>query len=113
MSDEPQEMSMNEVLSSIRQMLSDGDTTEPLDDDLEDIFVLTPSMRVSEQAATNIQERMKAVLNKLAEQKGTAATDYKEMVRSELKPIVREWLKEQMPTLIEQTVESEIRKLFG
>ncbi|MBQ4471896.1 MAG: DUF2497 domain-containing protein [Alphaproteobacteria bacterium] len=116
MSGEPEEMSMNEVLSSIRQMLSDGDETgtEPLDSELEDIFVLTPAMRVPEASAINIQERMKAALNKLAEQKGTkSSNDYKDMVRAELRPIVKEWLAEQMPSLIDQAVENEINKLFG
>ena len=116
MSGEPEEMSMNEVLSSIRQMLSDGDETseEPLDSELEDIFVLTPAMRVSEASVTNIQERMKMALNKLAEQKGTKSpSDYKNLVRAELRPIVKEWLTEQMPSLIDQAVENEINKLFG
>ena len=115
MAGEPEEMSMNEVLSSIRQMLSDGDAaeTEPLDTE-EDVFVLTPAMRVSEESAVNIQEKMKLALTKLAEQKGKKSPDeYQALVRAELQPILKDWLKEQMPTLIEQALNNEISKLFG
>ena len=64
---EPEEMSMNEVLSSIRQMLSDGDETskEPLDSELEDIFVLTPEMRVDE-VKISLEEKMQRVLQKIS-----------------------------------------------
>ena len=115
MANEPEEMSMNEVLSSIRQMLSDGGEAETAALDAEeDVFVLTPAMRVSEESATNIQEKMKAALTKLAEQKGKkSAEDYHALVKAELQPILKDWLKEQMPTLIEQALNNEINKLFG
>lgn len=116
MSGEPEEMSMNEVLSSIRQMLSDGENKEPekLDEELDDIFVLTPAMRVSEESASNIQEKMKLALTKLAEQKNQKSPeDYQALVKAELQPILKDWLREQMPALIEQALNEEINKLFG
>ena len=116
MATEPEEMSMNEVLSSIRQMLSDGNEgeAEKLDTEIEDVFVLTPAMRVSEESGKNIQEKMKAALLKLAEQKPKKSPeDYQSLVKAELQPILKDWLKEQMPTLIEQALENEINKLFG
>jgi len=116
MADEPEEMSMNEVLSSIRQMLSDGDTaeSEKLDEELEDIFVLTPSMRVSEESASNIQEKMRLALTKLAEQKSKKTPeDYQKLVKEELQPILKDWLKEELPSLIEQALNNELNKLFG
>ena len=117
MVDEPEEMSMNEVLSSIRQMLSDGEEPqgqgEPLDSDLEDIFVLTPDMRVSEADALTIQEKMKIALKKLAEQKQDRdSTEYQALVKAELQPILKDWLKEQMPALIERALDEEVNKLF-
>ena len=115
MAGEPEEMSMNEVLSSIRQMLSDGNVeeSETLDTE-EDVFVLTPAMRVPEESATNIQEKMKLALMKLAEQKGKKSSeDYQALVKAELQPILKDWLREQMPALIEQALDNEINKLFG
>ncbi len=116
MVDEPEEMSMNEVLSSIRQMLSDdeGKEVDQLDDELDDIFVLTPAMRVSEKSATNIQEKMRLALTKLAEQKPKKTPeDYQKLVKAELQPILKDWLKEELPSLIEQALDNEINKLFG
>ena len=116
MAAEPEEMSMNEVLSSIRQMLSDDNAAEPekLDEELDDIFVLTPAMRVSEESATNIQEKMRLALTKLAEQKAKkSAEDYQKLVKAELQPILKDWLKEELPSLIEQALNNEINKLFG
>jgi len=114
--DEPEEMSMNEVLSSIRQMLSNGEQeeNEPLDNELEDVFVLTPAMRVPEESAVDIQEKMKAALMKLAEQKNKKSPEeYKILVREELQPILKDWLKEQLPALIEQALNDELNKLFS
>ena len=117
MADEPEEMSMNEVLSSIRQILSEGkeeSTAEPLDNELEEIFVLTPAMRVSEESASSIQEKMKLALTKLAEQKAKKTPeDYQALVKEELQPILKEWLKEELPSLIEQALDNEVNKLFS
>ena len=115
MAEEPEEMSMNEVLSSIRQMLSDGEETETEKLDAEeDVFVLTPSMRVSEESAVSIQEKMKLALTKLAEQRNKKSPeDYQALVKEELQPILKDWLREQMPALIEQALDNEISKLFG
>ena len=112
MSDEPESMSMNEVLSSIRHMLSDEPTNDKIDTE-EDVFVLTPAMRVPEEKVTDIQEKMKLALTKLAEQKAQkSAEDYKQLVKAELQPILKEWLKEQLPALIEQALNDELNKLF-
>ena len=116
MTDEPEEMSMNEVLSSIRQMLSEGksEEAERLDEELDDVFVLTPEMRVSEESAISIQEKMKLALTKLAEQKPEKSSEeYQQLVKAELQPILKDWLKEQLPSLIEQALNNEINKLFG
>ncbi len=116
MTGEPEEMSMNEVLSSIRKMLSDGEEVESerLDEELDDIFVLTPEMRVSGESATDIQEKMKLALTKLAEQKSKKSPeDYQQLVKAELQPILKDWLKDQLPALIEQALNNEINKLFG
>ena len=116
MENTPEEMSMNEVLASIRQMLSDDvkPESEPLDADIEDIFVLTPAMRVSNTQAQDIHEKMKLALQKLAEQKQKQTpSDYQALVKAELQPILKDWLKEQLPALIEKALDEEITKLFG
>lgn len=117
MSAEPEEMSMNEVLSSIRQMLSDGEEmpeAEKLDTEIEEVFVLTPAMRVSQTSALTIQEKMKMALNKLAEQRPTKTPEeYKNLMRAELQPILKEWLQEQLSALIEKALDEEVNKLFA
>ena len=115
MAGEPEEIPMNEVLSSIRHMLSDdAEQKEPLDTDLEEIFVLTPAMRVPEKEAMTIQDKMKLALRKLAEQKQKKTPeDYQKLVKAELQPILKDWLKEQLPSLIEKALDEEMTKLFG
>lgn len=115
MAGEPEEIPMNEVLLSIRHMLADeGEQKEPLDTDLEEIFVLTPAMRVSEKEALTIQDKMKLALRKLAEQKQKKTPeDYQKLVKAELQPILKDWLKEQLPALIEKALDEEMTKLFG
>jgi len=114
MVNEPEEIPMNEVLSSIRQMLSDDEgEKEPLDTELEDIFVLTPAMRVGKTAALTIQDKMKLALQKLAEQKQKKSPDdYQALVKAELQPILKDWLREQLPALIEKALDEEMNKLF-
>ena len=118
MSNEPEEMSMNEVLASIRQMLSD-DTTDPveqseqLDTELEDIFVLTPEMRVTGLTPVSIHEKMKLALNKLAEQKPTVSKEeYAQLVQEDFQPLLKEWMLEQVPDMVEHAVQNQINKLL-
>lgn len=113
---EDQEMSMNEILSSIRQILSDDTPTdaEPLDDTMEDIFVLTPAMKYHEEDQVNIQEKMKRVLNKLAEQKSSLSeTEYKKLVTDEVRPILTDWMNQHVPSLVEKAIDREIKKLLN
>lgn len=67
------EMTTDEILSSIRQMLSgeladNNKQTQPLPSvsELVDVFVLTPDMRVDEKNA--LQEKMYRVLDKMNQQ---------------------------------------------
>ena len=112
---EEQEMSMNEILSSIRQILSDDTKTEsePLDESMEDIFVLTPAMKYQDKTQVNIQEKLKLVLNKLAEQKDAMNPDeYQNLVINEVRPVLMDWMNQHIPTLVEQAVNQEIKKLL-
>ena len=113
---EDQEMSMNEILSSIRQILSDetGTDRETLDDAMEDIFVLTPAMRCHDENQVNIQEKLKLVLNKLAEQKANLPEEeYQKLLTQEVRPVLKDWMNQRIPTLIEQAVDQEIKKLLN
>ena len=59
-----EEMSMNEILASIRQTLSEelGEKPAPekLDEELDDIFILTPEMRCDE-VKISLEEKMRRV----------------------------------------------------
>jgi len=111
---EDQEMSMNEILSSIRQILSDDiQSTEPLDDTMEDVFVLTSAMKYQENNKPSIQEKLKLVLNKLAEHKANMpASEYQYFIDTEVRPVLKEWLNECVPSLIEKIIDQEIKKLL-
>ncbi len=67
-----QEMTTEEILSSIRQMLSDELRTEkkvdvlPAVSDMANIFILTPEMRCSEDDI--LKEKMQRVLEKMSQQ---------------------------------------------
>ena len=62
-----QEMSMNEILASIRETLSEEleGEKEPdeLDNDLDDVFILTPEMRCDE-IKISLEEKMHRVWKK-------------------------------------------------
>ncbi|MBP5344422.1 MAG: DUF2497 domain-containing protein [Alphaproteobacteria bacterium] len=112
---EDQEISMNEILSSIRQILSDDTqkNTEPLDDAIEDVFVLTPAMKYQPTNKTNIQDKLKLVLNKLAEHKADMNdSEYRDFVNQEVRPILTTWMSERIPDLLKDAVDQEIKKLL-
>ena len=76
--------------------------------------MLTPAMRVPQAEALTIQDKMKLALQKLAEQKQKKnAEDYQALVKAELQPILKDWLKEQLPSLIEKALDEEMTKLFS
>ena len=113
---EEQEMSMNEILSSIRQILSDETQpdNEKLDEEMEDVFVLTPAMRCPDVSTQDIQQKMKLVLNKLAEQKAILSPqEYQTFVNTEIRPVLTEWMNNMVPTLVQNAVDAEIKKLLG
>ena len=70
-------------------------------------------MRVPKVEALTIQDKMKLALQKLAEQKQKKTQeDYQALVKAELQPILKDWLKEQLPVLIEKALDEEVTKLF-
>ena len=105
-------MSMNEILASIRQTLSselgEEPASEKLDEELEDIFVLTPEMRVDD-VKTSLEEKMRRVLEKMSseplEQKKTT-------ISNELQPLLREWMRRMRPDLSDETVLEELHKIL-
>ena len=108
-----QEMSMNEILASIRETLSeelaDPSTEEQkLDEELDDIFVLTPEMRVDE-VKLSLEEKMKRVLQKMTEQ----SPDLKrKTLAEELHPLLKEWMQRMRPDLSEETIVQEVDKIL-
>ena len=104
------EMSMDEVLASIRQMLTDEVSKEQqLSDDTEteEIFVLTPEMRCD--TAEDLKERMQRVLDKMAHQE---QTNKKQTMVQELQPLLKNWLIQMRPDLNPDQIQSEIGKIL-
>ena len=103
------EMSMDEVLSSIRQMLTDevGKTQNTIDEDVEDVFVLTPEMRCD--TPQDLRLRMQRVLDKMAHQE---LSNKKQTLVQELQPLLKDWMIQMRPDLNENQIQSEINKII-
>ena len=106
-----EEMSMNEILASIRQTLSDElneKQNEPLDKGLEDVFVLTPEMRY-EEVQTSLEEKMRRVLEKMSSEPLELK---KQTVADELQPLLREWMTQMRPDLSQEAISKELNKII-
>ena len=107
-----QEMSMNEILASIRETLSEELEQKPhpekLDEELDDVFVLTPEMRCDE-AQVSLEEKMQRVLKKMTEQSGE---EKKKIVLEELHPLLKEWMERMRPDLSSEAILKELDKIF-
>ena len=107
-----QEMSMNEILASIRETLSEeldeNPHPEKLDEELDDIFVLTPEMRCDDVSAS-LEEKMQRVLKKMTEQSGEAK---KKTVQEEVYPLLKEWMERMRPDLSAEEILKELNKIF-
>ena len=107
-----EEMSMNEILASIRETLSEelGEKTnnDKLDTELDDIFILTPEMRVNE-VKVSLEEKMRRVLEKMSSE---PIEQKKKTVSEELQPLLKEWVRHMRPDLSEDAISSELTKIF-
>jgi hypothetical protein len=106
------EMSMDEILSSIRSMLSDevGQgvvVQDKIDEEVEEIFILTPQMRCD--TVDDLKERMQRVLNKMANQQQSGKA--KTMVQ-ELQPLLKDWMIQMRPDLTNEQLEQELHKIL-
>ena len=103
---------MNEILASIRQTLSDelgeAPVSEKLDDELEDIFVLTPEMRVDE-VKISLEEKMQRVLQKISSE---PVESKRKTISDELQPLLKEWMQRMRPDLSEEAVSKELGKIL-
>ena len=107
-----EEMSMNEILASIRETLSEEldekPANETLDEELDDIFVLTPEMRCDE-VKVSLEEKMKRVLEKMSSE----PTDLKKKtLQEELQPLLKEWMERMRPDLSAEAVTKELNKIL-
>ena len=107
-----EEMSMNEILASIRQTLSEelGETPVPekLDEDLDEVFVLTPEMRIDE-VKISLEEKMHRVLEKMTSE---PIEEKKKTVSEELQPLLKEWMMRMRPDLSEKAILEELGKIL-
>ena len=107
-----EEISMNEILASIRETLSEelGEkpNNEKLDAELDDIFILTPEMRVDE-VKLSLEEKMKRVLQKMTSE---PIEEKKKTVSQELQPLLKEWMQRMRPDLSDESVLVELQKIL-
>ena len=107
-----EEMSMNEILESIRQTLSEelnvNSTNEKLDEELDDVFLLTPEMRVDE-IKISLEEKMRRVLKKMTSE---PTEQKKKTVAEELQPLLKEWMLRMRPDLSSDEILKELNKIL-
>lgn len=107
------EMSMDEVLSSIRQILTDevgkNQTTEVVEEGVDEVFVLTSEMRCDTPTSQDLKDRMQRVLDKMAHQE---LGNKKQTVIQELQPLLKDWMVQMRPDLDETHIQLEINKIL-
>ena len=107
-----EEMSMNEILASIRQTLSEelGErpSEEKLDTELDEVFVLTPEMRCDD-VKLSLEEKMRRVLEKISSE---AVEQKKKTVVEELQPLLKEWMQRMRPDLSDSSLNEELDKIL-
>ena len=107
-----EEMSMNEILASIRQTLSEelGEkpSEEKLDTGLDEVFVLTPEMRCDD-VKLSLEEKMRRVLEKISSE---AVEQKKKTVVEELQPLLKEWMQRMRPDLSDSSLNEELDKIL-
>lgn len=114
---EEQELSTDEILSSIRHML-----TKELGEeraaaaDAGEIFLLTPDMRCADEASEQrmsemIQKRTRQVLDRLTQESVPAAE--KETLLNDLRPALKEWLDTHLAASIDRLIAQEIQRLLN
>ncbi|MDR2901507.1 MAG: DUF2497 domain-containing protein [Lactobacillales bacterium] len=139
MQDQPEELSVDEILSSIRDILS-KELSEDFAADKKkkskpatteksvsiespkipvistDVFVLTPQMLVFKPGDTSkesAKQKIQNILSKLSNKSSAG----KKMTREELEPEIRgalkEWLNSHLPQIIEKTVDQEVKNLIS
>lgn len=127
---EEKEQSMEEILSSIRRILSTEDGGVQKEQTIE----LTPEMRVNaspstENAKENAAEsstlvdegvaqvsmkkltQLAHVVSEETAEKAVPETSLEGLVRSILTPYLKEWLDANLPSLIERVVQKEVRRI--
>ncbi len=105
-------MSMDEILSSIRHMLSSevGEgvlSQDKIEEPVEDIFLLTPQMRCD--TSDDLKKRMQRVINKMASQQQEYKT---QTISQELQPLLKDWMLQMRPDLTPEQLEQELYKIL-
>ncbi len=123
---ESQDPSMEDILASIRRLLSEEDrpatgTAEAV----PDVVALTPGMLVREgrsvlvapEAAAASTGAVQALLRAIAAREPVGVhrggPTIEEAVREELRPMVKAWLDANLPALVERLVRVEIERVVG
>ena len=107
-----EEMSMNEILASIRQTLSEelGErpSEEKLDTELDEVFVLTPEIRCDD-VKLSLEEKMRRVLEKISSE---AVEQKKKTVAEELQPLLQQWMIRMRPDLSKEDISTELQNIL-
>ena len=107
-----EEMSMNEILASIRKTLSaeldEKSNNEKLDTELDDVFILTPEMRIDE-TKISLEEKMRRVLEKISSE---PIEEKRKTISEELQPLLKEWMIRMRPDLSDDAVVKELNKII-
>ncbi len=122
MGDNRTDPSMEDILASIRRIIADeGDAPIPspageADEVLELTNPIPPGVGTPEIVSTDAAEAARDKLAALSSMvvKGAGADNTLEaLVREMLRPMLKEWLDQKLPILVEHLVEKEIARITG
>lgn len=112
-----EEQTIADILTSIRQVLSKEaeslNAQAPVQKKIqEDVFELTPQMQLSQGELVTPQTAIKAQasLEKLDIYKDSSE---KTIIEKELKPLLQAWLNEHLPSIVEDVVTREVRRIIN
>ena len=143
----PEETSIEEILKSIRNILSEEPEASDIkksvakgvvagleEEEEEGVFVLTDNMRVNQNPlfsrdilkekhpgisvdsflATRTQQKVEQSLQKLKEvKKNVSVSEIENLnLQEQLQPLLKEWLDQNLPYIVEKIVEKEIKALL-
>ena len=133
---QPREPSMEDILASIKRVIAEEKEqraavppSSPEDDQDDDVLELDESMAaeepapaplelgpplLDEEAADTSRQKLEALSSVAASAPAAAAVNpLEDMLREMLRPVLKQWLDENLPRIVDEHVKREITRITG